>query len=175
LTVVDIDRVPLHGPDFDHVFLHSLSARCTASVVDKVPPVIAHFRVTHRRFAVGGKPTALNAAGDKAPPRGTTFTFTLSEAATTRIAITHKAKGHRAGRTRPCKPAHRGQKRNCTRTVLVLTLVRAHTTKGPNRMAFSGRYGHKRLAKGTYTATVTATDAAGNRSKPHSLTFIVVR
>ncbi len=128
----------------------------------------------YKRFAIGGKPTALNAASRKAP-RGTTFTFTLSEAATTRIAITHKAKGHRAGRTRPCKPAHPGQKRNCTRTALVLTLVRTHSTKGPNRIAFSGRYGRKRLAKGTYTATVTATDAARNRSKPHSLTFTVVR
>jgi hypothetical protein len=101
--------------------------------------------------------------------------FSLSEAATTRIAITHEVKGHRAGRTRPCKPARRRQKRNCKRTALVLTLVRTHTTRGPNRIRFSGRYGHKRLARGTYGATVTATDAAGNRSKPHSLTFTVVR
>ena len=163
-----------YGSDFDHAFLHSLSAQCTASTVDRVPPTVSKFRISHKRFAIGGKPTALNAASRKAP-RGTTFTFTLSEAATTRIAITHKAKGHRAGRTRPCKPAHRGQKRNCTRTALVLTLVRTHSTKGPNRIAFSGRYGRKRLAKGTYTATVIATDAARNRSKPHSLTFTVVR
>ncbi len=84
-------------------------------------------------------------------------------------------KGHRAGRKNPCKPARHGQKRNCTRTALVLTLVRTHTLKGSNRIAFSGRYDHKHLAKGTYTATVTATDAARNRSKPHALTFSVVR
>ncbi len=164
-----------YGSDFDHVFLHSLSAPCTASAVDKVPPIVSQFRITHKRFAVGGKPTAVNAASHKQPPRGTTFTFTLSEPATTRIAITHKVKGHRAGRKNPCKPARHGQKRNCTRTVPVLTLVRSHTVKGSNRIAFSGRYGHKHLTKGTYTATVTATDAAGNRSKPHSLSFTVVR
>jgi hypothetical protein len=123
-----------YGSDFDHAFLHSLSAQCTASTVDKVPPTVRKFRVTHKRFAIGGKPTALNAASHKAP-RGTTLPFTLSEAATTRIAITHKAKGHRAGRTRPCKPAHRGQKHNCTRTALLLTLVRTHSTKGQAALA----------------------------------------
>ena len=163
-----------YGSDFDHVFVHSLSAPCTASAVDTVPPIISQFRVTHKRFAVAGKPTALNAAGHK-PPRGTTFTFSLSEPATTRIAVTHKAKGHRAGRNRPCKPARRGQRRNCTRTVRLLTLARAHTIEGPNRIAFSGRYGKKRLAPGVYTATMTATDAARNRSRPHSLSFTVVR
>jgi hypothetical protein len=37
-----------------------------------------------------------------------------------------------------------------------------------------GRYGHKHLAKGSYTATLTATDAARNRSRTRSVTFKVV-
>jgi hypothetical protein len=106
--------------------------------------------------------------------KGTTFTFTLSEDAVTRIAITQKLKGHRASPKKPCKAARRGQRRNCTRTVTLLTLVRKHTRAGANRIAFSGRYARKRLARGSYTATLTATDAAGNRSKPRQVTFTVV-
>jgi hypothetical protein len=142
---------------------------------DTTPPVISRFSVTDKRFALGPKPTAVSAAKRKKKVvRGTTFKFTLSEAATVRIALTQNLKGHRARRKKPCKPARRGQKRNCTRMVTLLTLVRAHGHKGSNSVAFSGRYRRKRLANGTYTATITATDPARNRSKPHRLTFRVV-
>ncbi len=181
-----------YGSDFEHVFLHALSAACPAPAVvgpppppppppkDTTPPVISHFTVTPKRFAIGPRPTALSAAKRKKPKpkkkavRGTTFSFTLSEAASTQIAVTQNLKGHRASRKKPCRAARRGQKHNCTTTVTLLTLVRAHSVKGANRVAFSGRYGRQRLAKGTYTATITATDAARNRSKAQQLTFTVI-
>ncbi len=177
-----------YGSDFEHVFLHALGATCPAAPspppssppvpLDKTPPVIGRFTLTHRRFAVDIKPTAVSAAKRKSKGkqvvRGTSFTFTLSETATTRIAITQTVKGHRAHRNRVCIVAHRGQKHNCSRTVTLLTLVRAHSRQGSNAVAFSGRYGKNRLAKGKYTATITATDAANNRSSPRTLTFTVV-
>jgi hypothetical protein len=172
-----------YSSDFEHVFLHALGAACPAAggpppppPPDRTPPVISRFSVSHKRFAVGPKPTALSAAKrkNKQVVRGTTFTFSLSEAATTRIAITQKLTGHRASPKKPCKAPRRGQRRNCTRTITLLTLVRRHTRQGANRIAFSGRYGRKRLARGTYTATVTATDPSGNRSRPRQLTFTVI-
>ena len=114
--------------------------------------------VSRRRFAAASRRTAKVA-------KGTTFRFTLSEKASTRIAITETVKGHRASAKRPCGAIHRDQRKNCTRTITLVTLIRAHTTQGRNAVAFSGRYGSRKLQPGTYNATVTATDAAGHRSR----------
>jgi Tol biopolymer transport system component len=169
-----------YGSDFQHSFLHALSAACPAAGThpDKTAPVISHFSVTHRRFADGSKRTAVSAAKRGKPrsiPRGTTFKFKLSEAASVRIAITEKVKGHRARKHAPCRAARRGQRRDCTRSVTLVTLVRAHVTAGAKGVAFTGRFGSKHLGPGSYTATITATDLAGNRSRSHSLRFTVVR
>ena len=47
---------------------------------------------------------------------------------------------------------------------------------GPGRVAlsFSGRIGASRLAPGSYLMSVTAIDAAGNRSRPANVAFTVV-
>jgi Tol biopolymer transport system component len=179
-----------YGSDFEHVFLHALGGACPAVAVspgpppppavvplDKTPPVIGHFTLAHKRFAVGTMPTAVSAARKakrKRLARGTSFNFTLSEAATIDIAIARTVTGHRSHAVKPCAVAHRGQKHNCRRTLIVLTLVRAHSAAGANAVAFSGRFGKSRLAKGSYTATITATDAANNRSAPQSAAFTVV-
>jgi hypothetical protein len=131
-----------YSATFEHVFLHAVSSSCPPLPA----PVVSHLSLTHKSFAVGSKPTALTAV-----VHGTTFTFALNEAATTRIAIAQQHNGH-----------------------VLLTLVRSHTGAGANRVAFSGRYGNKRLASGNYTATVTATNADGKRSQPRSVTFTVV-
>lgn len=41
-------------------------------------------------------------------------------------------------------------------------------------MAFTGRIGRKALKPGSYRATVTAKDAAGNASKPSTTNFTIV-
>jgi hypothetical protein len=46
---------------------------------------------------------------------------------------------------------------------------------GANRKRFSGRIGKRALKPGRYRATLVATDAAKNRSKPKRLLFKVVR
>jgi hypothetical protein len=79
--------------------------------------------------------------------RATTFRIKLSEAARVKIVI-------RRGKRSPG------------------TLERAART-GRNRIAFSGRIGSKGLKPGRYVATITATDAAGHRSKPRRLRFSV--
>ena len=83
--------------------------------------------------------------------QGTAFRFTVSESATVTIRIT---------RHKP--PSLRG------------TLKRK-VAKGPQRIAFSGRFGRKALAPGIYDARLTATDAAGHRSRAVVLRFTIIR
>jgi hypothetical protein len=119
---------------------------------------------------VTGRRTARIAARTK---RGTTFRFTLSEAATTRLVIARKLPGRRKG-SRCVKP-QRTLKRVCSRYVTAVTLTRGRTLAGANRVAYSGRVGTRTLARGTYRAMLTATDAAQNRSIAKTVTFTIVR
>jgi len=59
-------------------------------------------------------------------------------------------------------------KPRCTRYVTVSPSVRfTNVRAGANRVRFAGRLSATRtLRPGTYRLTVTATDAAGNRSRP---------
>ena len=107
--------------------------------------------MTHRRFAVGSKRTALS--GARRVPVGTKFRFRLSEPATARIAVQRK----------------RGRK---WRT---LGTLKRKSAAGTRVVAFSGRLGRRALRPGRYRAVLTAVDAAKNRSKPRRLGFKVVR
>jgi hypothetical protein len=47
---------------------------------------------------------------------------------------------------------------------------------GADKLSFQGRISRTRTLKpGVYTVALTATNAAGQRSKPHELTFTVAR
>jgi PKD repeat protein len=117
--------------------------------VDSTPPSVTKVSLTNRRFRVGRAATVRSAAAKKTPA-GTTLRLTLSERATVSIAI---ARGKTASGT----------------------LVRKNLGPGKVSVVFSGRIGSKALKPGTYTATITATDAAGNRSKAVHIKFTVVR
>jgi hypothetical protein len=124
--------------------------------VDRVAPVISHAKLSRTRFATRGK------------RRGTTFTFTLSEAARLHVAITHAAPGRRSGKA--CVAPRKGLKRRCTRTLTTSTLSKS-LKRGAAKIAFGGGT----LKLGRYTAVLTARDAAGNMSRPVRLTFTVVK
>jgi hypothetical protein len=135
-------------------------------------PVISAASLSHRRFRVARAPTAVLARA----PRGTTFKFTLSRAATLRIAISYRAPGMRKGSR--ClapsrRPTHAHAKR-CTRTLIAGTLTRRTELAGADAVAFSGRIGRRALAPRAYRAVLTASDSAGS-SKPVELAFSVVR
>jgi hypothetical protein len=126
-----------------------------------------HFRVTHRRFAVAGGKKARRAGR---LPRGTTFSFDLSAAATARIAIARRHPGTKRGRR--CVAPHGKPRRHCTRLVTVGTLVRA-ARAGADKIPFGGRLKGRALHPGIYRATLTATSVAGARTSPLGLTFVV--
>ncbi len=84
------------------------------------------------------------------PHHGATkFRFRLSEPADVRIAV--RRRGRRVG-----------------------SLRRDDRPAGPNVIAFSGRFRGRALRPGRYVAVLTATDAAGNRSRPRFIRFTVL-
>ena len=66
-------------------------------------------------------------------------------------------------------------RRRCTRYQQSGTLTRRNRPKGRNLVRFSGRIGIKPLPRGRHRVTVSATDAAGNRSKRKRTSFTIVR
>ena len=143
--------------------------------VDRSAPVISRLSLTNRRFRVGRRTQAI--AARRPAPRGTTFRFNLSEAARVGFRIDRRASGRRlAGRCRRQTLRNRTGRR-CVRHLTVLRFSRPGRT-GRNRAPFSGRLrtGRPRRAldPGRYRATLTATDAAGNRSRPRRARFEVV-
>jgi hypothetical protein len=85
-------------------------------------------------------------------PTGTTFSFALNEPATVTFSFAQRASGRTAGR---------------------LTFT-GHS--GSNRVAFQGRISpKKKLEPGRYTLAITATNSAGARSAPESLSFTIVK
>ncbi len=104
---------------------------------------------------------------------GTTFRYTLSEPAKVKLVIAQKVPGRRVGKS--CrKPSRRAHGKRCTRFVKRGTLRRTGLA-GTNSLKFSGRIGRRALKPGRYRVTITATDAAGNVSRPARLSFRVVK
>ncbi len=134
--------------------------------------------VSHAKFRIGKARTAIIATAKttskaKKPIGGTTFRWTLSEAATVKVAITQRAAGKRSGK-RCVVPSRKLRKHApCTRVLARVGLAR-HAKAGAGSLSFSGRWGKHRLAPGSYQATLTAADAAGNRSGAVTIRFRVV-
>ena len=139
------------------------------------PPFVSRFRVTNRKFAVRRTPTPLfgTAAASRRHEQGTTFQYTLSEAATARIVIVGRLPGRARGGSCVAPTAKLHRARRCTRIVAEGSLTR-RSHPGANRVAFSGRIGSRALRPGGYEATLTVTDAGNRRSAPKRTSFTVV-
>jgi hypothetical protein len=106
-------------------------------------------------------------------PAGTTFAFTLNVQAAVSLAFSQDV----SGRTLKgkCVAASRGARSEpaCTRSVNRGTLSLAGNA-GRNVVPFEGRIpGSHKLAPGTYTLVITASNAAG-RSSPKRLRFTIL-
>ena len=172
-----------YGPDLRHVYVRALDAGCLPTPgggqpggqTDTTAPVVTGFSMTNRRFAVAAGRTAASAKARKRAKRGTAFRFTLSENAATTIVIARKSTGRRKGK-RCVKPTRKLRKaKRCARYTTIHTLRRSQAVLGANRVAYTGRVGKRKLRPGPYRATLTATDAAGNRSRARRVSFRIVR
>ena len=144
-------------------------------LVDRVAPrFLAGATFTPRRFRVARAATPTTARARKPVPKGSRVSYSLSEPAGVTIVIARPRTGRSVGRT--CRRLTRSnrRRRHCTYYTTVGTL-RRRALQGLNRVAFSGRIGRRALAPGTYRATVTAKDAAGNTSRPSVASFAIVR
>jgi uncharacterized delta-60 repeat protein len=88
---------------------------------------------------------------------GTSFVFRLNRSATVSIRIKRLVSTGSGRRTR------------------AVALLKRTAQAGGNRVRFSGRVGRGTLRPGRYRASLTAVDANGNRTKPQTVRFRVVR
>lgn len=112
----------------------------------------------------------LSAASFRTGVKGTRLTFSSSEAGTAKLVLSRKAAGRRKG-TACVKPTRKLRRaRSCTRLVRVKTISRS-ITAGANSIVIAPAG----LAPGSYSATLTVTDAAGNAGAPVTKGFVVKR
>ena len=143
---------------------------------DITAPFFSSVGLTRSVFAVGTRRTAV-AAQRRRVRRGTTLRFTLSEAATVRIAVQRRRTGRRRAGTcvKPTARLRRRGARKCARWVKALPTLRRAGTAGLSKVRFTGRVRRRTLRPGRYRFRMTATDAAANRSPARTKRFRIVR
>jgi outer membrane protein assembly factor BamB len=106
---------------------------------------------------------------------GTTFSFTLNEQASVSFAFTQQVGGRKVNGKCVAKANKNRHQPSCKRTVTRGTLTfTGHD--GTNKVSFQGRISaSKKLPLGRYKLVVIATNAAGQRSSPKSLSFTIVK
>jgi hypothetical protein len=134
---------------------------------DTTPPTLSSVSLSHTTFA------ATTASAAKRAPRGTVVRYRLSEAAEVTVAITRTTTGRRSHGRCVATTKRNRRARRCTRPIAVGS-VAAAGTQGANSLPFSGRVRGRALTPGRYRATLTAVDAAKNRSKPVGVSFTIV-
>jgi hypothetical protein len=116
------------------------------------PPVVQDVHQSTTRWREGKRLASISRAK---PPIGTTFTFSLNEQAAVTFSFTQRVRG---GHT-------------ATAGTLPFT---GHS--GTNKVAFQGRISPgKKLKPGRYMLAIVATNSAGVRSAPKSLSFTIVK
>ncbi|HEX3909180.1 MAG TPA: hypothetical protein VHW67_00590 [Solirubrobacteraceae bacterium] len=137
-----------------------------------LPPALQNARQSTTRWREGNRLARISRAKT---PTGTTFSFSLSEQATVTFGFAQLPGGRRVGGE--CLPQTEKNRRKpaCRRTAMAGTLTfKAHS--GTNKVAFQGRISPvEKLRPGHYTLAITATDTAGARSAPKSLSFTIVK
>jgi hypothetical protein len=140
---------------------------------DMTAPVIQSASAIPSTFAVDPNGSAETAVGAKAP-RGTTFGYTLSEAARVVFTIERPAAGRKSGKKCVSPSRRNGKKRKCTRYVFTGRFA-VQSAAGPNSHHFSGRIGRGKLKPGRYRVTLGAIDAASNVSALRRFAFRIVK
>jgi hypothetical protein len=156
------------GHDYPQLYVRTFSPNCNRPfegppAKDTTAPRLSSVSLTHSRFRVAKKSTAINAkAHRKAPVRGTELRFKTTEAGKLKILIQRARPGHRV---------RKGHKRIAYKRVGTLTRT---VKRGRGKVSLSGRIGKRRMAAGRYRLTLTERDAAGNVSKAVHKSFTIL-
>lgn len=143
-----------------------------------VAPSVTGVHESHTKWRDGQKLAQITRKRHKRhrkPPVGTTFSFTLNEPATVTFSFTERVGGRRSNGKCVGQTKKNRRKPACRRTVTAATLsFMAHP--GANKIVFQGRISHrKKLKPGRYTLVITASNAAGQRSLPQTISFSIVK
>ena len=137
------------------------------------PPSMTGLSQTHRRWRLGNK-LARFAAVSKLPI-GTTFQFTLNEAATLRFVFAQLLPGRKVRGKCVAQTQRNRRHKACTRSVSRGSLSFSAGV-GLHKLFFQGRLTRtQKLKPGTYALTITATNAAGQRATSTLSSFAIVR
>jgi hypothetical protein len=144
----------------------------TTTTTPSPPPVISHASESHSAWRVASG--ASRKARRRRAPVGTSFAFTLDQAATVTVELTRQLPGRWLGGACVALNRHNRGAAACTRAVGKGGLVWAGHT-GTNAVPFAGRVpGMKLLAPGSYVATIIAHNAAGQASNAVGLEFTIL-
>lgn len=135
-----------------------------------VAPTLTSVSQSHARWREGSKLAKLS----RRAPVGTTFTFSLDQAASVTLTFSQPAIGRRVKGKCVARTHGNRRKPKCRRAVTKGTLTfSAHA--GVNHVSFAGRISaSRRLRPGSYTVAIGATNAAKQRSTAKLLSFKIV-
>ena len=164
-----------------------LAAPCTSPTVGTPPigspptgsppggsrPVVANARDTNKVWVEGNARPRISRK--RKHPVGTVFSFTLNQTASVEFAFLHAVPGRMVARKCVARTSRDSHKRRCTLFVPAGTLtLTGHA--GVNKVGFQGRLPTKRMLKlGAYRVVITATNSAGAKSTPTTLSFTIVK
>ncbi len=143
-------------------------------------PVLSAVKQSARTWLLGTKLARLvNAvstpAKRKGVPVGTTFSFTLDQAAQVTLTFRHTAQGRRVSGKCVARTKGNAGRPRCTRT-LTDGALRVQAKTGVNRLRFEGRItAAKKLKAGAYSVVLTAKRSGAAASPPKSLRFTIAR
>ncbi len=135
------------------------------------PPSVQNARQSATRWRESDRLARISRAKT---PTGTTFSFSLNEQAIVSFSFAQLVGGPRGAHSCLAK-THENVKRTICDTAVAETLsFTGHS--GTNSVIFAGRLSHtSKLRPGRYELTITATNSAGQRSTPVSLSFTIVK
>ncbi len=138
-----------YGGDFSDNAAASACGASMARTVVKHVPAISGFKQSHKRWREGKALPTIAAVKRKAPV-GTAFTFAVNQPASVKLVF---------------------KQHNKVKGVLSLS-----ANAGTDRITFQGRLSRtKRLAPGSYSVTITGTNADGVTSASKTLSFTIVK
>ena len=132
-------------------------------------PLISALKQSHASWREASRSAKIS----RAHPLGTTFSFSLNEAASVSFTFTHTLSGRRVAGKCLAQSKQNMTHKACKRTVKAGALTfSGHAST--NKVAFYGLLsGGKKLTPGSYTLIVSAT-AAGKTSRTQTLRFTIV-
>jgi hypothetical protein len=182
-TGAPLETATLGAHTFTVTAMDNAGERSTQSVTYSVvaaarassaAPIVANARESHRRWREGKKLARISKTRMK-PPVGTMFSFSLNQAASVTFTFTQRLAGRKAGPRCVAKTHANAKHKFCKRT-LTAGVLSFSGHQGTNKVIFQGRITRTRKLKpGRYALVITAANAAGQKSSPDELGFIIVK